>query len=531
MDSIKRIQLKFKCGHSILEKLQAIEIPQDRDEKWSEFFPFQQDGIKFIEQSNYKTLVADEMGLGKTIQALGALRYNFDKLTPTLIICKSSLIFNWMREFMKWVKVNNPALEQDFASLPIPVMDGQCAPLPGFKVYLVSMDLLAKPKILQWIQETPFKTLIIDESHHFKNINSKRTSAINTSTKHIPNRICLSGTPILNNALEYFPTLNLIRPEHFPSRARFIQRYIDYNSETKRYLGLAEYARNDFFRMTSQYVIRRLKKDVLKDLPPMRVNEQVISSFDKAFASAYNLQIDKLDLMLATMKTDFNLKAGFMDILAILSKMRHITGLAKVKSAFEYAEEFFESTPESSKLCIGIHHKDVALWLSQLLAKHNPVMISGADSPEEKQRKEDQFRSSSRLAIVNTLAVGEGRNFQFCANALVVENQWNQSKEDQFCGRFQRPIKCPKCDTPFIKDSSSEVPYYRCPKCNETTDIIPIQVDYLLAANTIDEFFSKLKQLKGTICNSTMSWDFETDYRAIYDLAKEVVMARMKAGV
>jgi SWI/SNF-related matrix-associated actin-dependent regulator 1 of chromatin subfamily A len=526
-DKLKKIRLTLKCGHTILEKLIAF-TPQSRDAKWLDFFPYQRTGIEFIEKSNFKALIADEMGLGKTIQALGIVRYNLDKVLPVLYVCKASLIFNWMREHMKWVLEDNPVTKGRTDLFPIPVMDGTCTPLPGFKVYVLSMDLLSKLKIKEWIQQTPFQLLVIDESHNFKNTNSKRTSSLNEVTGHIPYRVCLSGTPILNNALEYFPTLNLIRPEHFPSRKRFIDRWIDYDYETKRYLGLKRYQRDEFFEMTSKYVIRREKKDVLKDLPPMRINEQIISSFDRAFANAYNKALDELDAMLDRVKDDFAMRASFMDILAMLSKLRHITGMAKVQAAFEYAQEFLDTTPESSKLCIGIHHKDVAMWLGKLLEKYEPVMISGADSAVEKQKKENLFRTKSRLAIVNTLAVGEGRNFQFCANFIVVESQWNQAKEDQFCGRFQRPIKC-ECGTPYVKVTPEDgVPYYRCPKCNISTDIVPIQGDYLLAVGTIDEFFSKMKQLKSKVCSSTLNWNFETDYHAIYELAREVVNARMK---
>lgn len=527
---LKKIRLTFKCGHTIFEKLVAKK-EDSRDEKWDLFFPYQREGIKFAEQANFKCLFADEMGLGKTIEALGVLRYNLNTLTPTLFVVKSSLIFNWMREHKQWVLDNNPNAKGTQGLMIYPIMDGQITPLPGFQYYAVSMDLLSKPKIQEFIQKTPFKLLVIDESHHFKNVNSKRTSALNESISHIPYRICLSGTPILNNMPEYWPTLNIIRPEHFPSRTRFVQRFVDYDFETKRFLGIKKWARDEFFQLTGKYVIRREKKDVLKDLPPMRVNEQMVSSFDRAFADAYNKVLDDLDAKLNAIKGDFMMKASFMDILALLSKMRHITGMAKVIAAYEYAVEFLDSTPESSKLCIGIHHKDVALWLSQLLAKYEPVMISGADSPEQKEAKEQEFKNNKRLAIVNTLAVGEGRNFQFCANALVVESQWNQAKEDQFTGRFQRPIKC-ECGTPYIKITPDDgVPFYRCPKCNQTTDIVPIQVDYLSAAGTIDEFFSKMKQLKSKVCSSTMSFNFETDYNAIYELAREVVQARMKATV
>jgi superfamily II DNA or RNA helicase/Zn ribbon nucleic-acid-binding protein len=532
LPKLHRIVYTLKCGHTTFEKLQIHEIPESRDEMWPLFFGYQQKGIEFLERANFKALIADEMALGKTIQALGALRYNYDTLSPSLFVVKASLIPNWIKEYVKWVLKDNKALEGRYDVMPIPVMDGQTSPMPGFKCYILSMDLLNKPKIKQWILETGFKTVVIDESHHFKNVNSKRTTAINEVTGNVLNRICLSGTPFLNNSLEYWPTLNFIHPEHFPSRKRFTDRFIDYDYETKRFLGLKKYARDDFFRLTEKYVIRREKKDVLKDLPPLRSTSQTISTFDRAFANAYNRELDKLDGMLDAVKGDYAMRASFMAILAQMSKMRHITGLAKVQAAFEYAEEFLASTDKNSKLCIGIHHKDVAEWLRTLLTKYEPVMISGADSPVQKQEKEDEFRTSKRLAICNILAVGEGRNFQFCPNALVLERQWNRAKEAQFEGRFQRPIKCPKCDTPFIKVSPQDnIPYYLCSKCGETSAIIPVQIDYLLAAGTIDEFFAKLVELKGKVCDSTLSWEFDTDYHAIYQLAREVINARMRAGV
>src|SRR5674476_50103 len=215
LDSIKRVQFKFKCGHTVLEKLVAVSVPEGRDSKWNDFFEYQKRGIEFLESANYKCLLADEMALGKTIQYQGALRYNPLALTPCVVVCKASLIYNHIKEYMRWVLEDNEVINHDPTFTPIAVMDGKYTPLTGFRVYFLSMDLIHKPKIMEWLSTTPFQTMVIDESHHFKNLSSKRTSALNTVTKHIPNRICLSGTPILNNTREYYPTLNFIRPEVF----------------------------------------------------------------------------------------------------------------------------------------------------------------------------------------------------------------------------------------------------------------------------------------------------------------------------
>lgn len=528
IESISRIVYKFKCGHSVTEKLILTQIPERRDEKWNDFFGYQQKGVEFIEKSNFRCLIADEMGLGKTIEALGAIRYNWESLTPVVYICKASLVYNWAREHNKWV-VEGTALESKPESIPIIHRDGQVAPIPGFKVYIISMDILRKPAILKWFEDLKPKTIIVDESHNFKNINSARTTAINTAVKNTPFRICLSGTPVMNNATEYFPTLNLIKPEHFPSEFRFRQQFIEYDNETKRWLALKRYQRDYFFSMTSSYIIRREKKDVLKDLPPLRQGFQYVTDFQKQFAEAYNKELLELQKLLETKRTDLDRKASFMEVLAKLARLRHITALAKVPVAYEYISEFLENINSDSKICIGIHHKDTALWLSQLLAKWNPVMISGQDSAEMKQVKEDQFREKkNRLAIVNIIAVGEGRNLQFCQNAVVLERQWNLAKEQQFEGRFQRPMKCEEDDSLLKKVEFNNGTHWNCPTCGKISEILPIQVDYIQGANTIDEFFDTMVKLKGKLVDNVMDRNIETDYHLIYQLAEKCVQVRMK---
>jgi SWI/SNF-related matrix-associated actin-dependent regulator 1 of chromatin subfamily A len=510
----EKVLYQFKCGHWASEKL--VETVFDRDEVFEKAFKYQKEGVEFIEKANFNCLVADEMGLGKTIQALLALRYHYEELTPALIICKASLIPNWIKEYFTWVNKD----------LPIAHTDGQVPVLPGYRVYITSMDILSKPQVFQSIQTIPFKLLIIDECHNFKNLNAKRTSALMKFAAGIPHKIALSGTPILNKPTEYFPTLNLIKPLHFPSWNSFCYKWLEYDPNLKKYLTIRPDRRDSWFNFTSSFIIRREKSQVLKDLPPIRRNYIFCNAVNKDFKKAYAKVLDELEMVLARLADKTSKNAKFMDVLALLARLRHLTALAKIPAGIEHILEFLESV-QDGKITVGIHHKDVSYWLEQGLREkgYNVITISGEDNAEQKMIKENEFRKpENRVLIANIIAAGEGRNLQFCQNVLILERQWNLAKESQFEGRFQRPLKCTSCETLLERNGHT----WKCPTCGKEQEISHIQVDYLMLANSIDEFFHELVNLKGSIVQDMMDVNFEADIDFIYELADRVLAVRHK---
>jgi hypothetical protein len=122
------------------------------------------------------------MGLGKTIQALLALRYNWEALTPCVITCKASLTYNWLREYLKWVcDIWTPEDEANLDGKKMPYLynDGTLPLIPGFPVTIIPMSLLARPDVQKVLREKVKPKLIIgDEVHNFKNTNSQRTQAL-----------------------------------------------------------------------------------------------------------------------------------------------------------------------------------------------------------------------------------------------------------------------------------------------------------------------------------------------------------------
>lgn len=484
------------------------EIPKGRDKRWYEaapnrptFFQYQRDGIDFLEKAfghheGYRTkaypgaLVGDEMGLGKTIQAIGYARYNPDK-GPFLIVCPASLVYKWQMEWKRWFN----DVHKDPKWAPI-ILHNAFGLMEGFNVYIVSNMRIAHMAMMEPLREFGFGTVIIDESHQFKNERANRAIALQTIIDEIPRRICLSGTSILNRTSEYFPTLHMCAPEVFPNRAR-LEMYCMADKYGKL-LGLRDKDRSIFFETTKDFVIRRRKAEVLKDLPEKRVNFTVIDITDnKQFVAGYNRLADELE---EAMSQKASKASQMMTLLTILGQMRQMVAIAKVGYVLEDIKEWLANAEDGEKLAIGLHHKIIRELLMTQLLESYPLTISD-EAPNIKMDRIKEFKDNPKrkLMFLSMLGAGTGLDIQFCQNVRIIERQWNRGLEQQFEDRFHRV---------GMKQS--------------------VDIEYILAKDTVDEFFHDLVLLKAQIMHGALDADFETDQNMMRDLAERVVAKRLK---
>jgi len=165
------------------------------------------------------------------------------------------------------------------------------------------------------------------------------------------------------------------------------------------------------------------------------VQQQAYDDEVSAFVKWYNEKV------IGGTEDDYNNEDG--PIIAKLSRMRHITGLAKIPVTVEWSETFYEETDR--KLVIFVHHKDVASILFDKLkdkfGQFIPVLrLTGEQTSMDRFETQEKFNKSERAFLVaSTLAAGEGLNLQTCSDAIVHERQWNPANEDQAApGRFRR---------------------------------------------------------------------------------------------
>lgn len=468
--------------------------PRDTEPNYLRAYQYQKDGIKWAESQGINCLIADEPGLGKTVQALLLLDRNFDKLTPCLIVVPASLTLQWYRFCLNWLSSRN------LAEKPI-IHSGEGLELiPDERIVIISNAVIAHPTTLKSIEEYNFKCIIADESHHFKSEDAQRTKAFKRICLGADHKILLSGTPLVNNVMEYYSTLSVLKPEHWFDRYH-LARLCEVSSRGKL-LGLRDYHRDWFFNRISNYVIRRRKQDHLKDLPEFRRDKCFLNPEDKMYVKTYNVYADEIEEAIS--------KSDYGQVIGILAKIRHITGLVKVRAVFNKVVEMIEGT--EGKICIGVHHQSVATRLIDMLTEYAnevgdtsliPLSMTSALNVHEKQRVEDQFRSTNRILVASILATAEGRNMQFCNQVIIAEREWNPAKEEQFEQRFWR---------------------------NGQT--MPVTAEYFMVKNTLDEWLDEIVDMKRQVVNSGIDANIEIDHDLMRHLANKITSTRLRvAGV
>lgn len=607
------IFITLECGHTYAEDLvasklsepaseasghviaDAKDVPASNDiilEDGRKLYPFQRDGVRFLERCNFRGAILDEMGLGKTIQYVAAIKLYAAELCPVLIICKASLRHQVFRELLLG------------AGVPAQIVDQGDKPIPGWRAYIISFDLLRN---LKWLPELKVRTVIIDECQMIKNNDAKRTQmvrkivtgtfevkprilsdaekssrikrvemmAINLMTYHgiwgrfdlkfdaarrkelgttrvypagegiikgtitlatwhierdsddevietilheiahaitpgaghrpiwsetakqigsngeefawcpgskAPDNmevatkyiIAASGTPIKNNAGEFFPILNLLQPERFPKLERYLWQDVTHFWDGYKYRVGALKDPESFAQKTKDFLIRRTRAEVLPDLPKIQRDFQFHQMADDD-ATAYEKSLNEFGEFYADHGND---EKEMGNILAYLSKMRHICGRAKVPPTAEYVRDFLENHDAGEKLVIFHHHIDVGEMMMEALQEFKPLRITSDLDSAERMAIIDRFREdpACRLLIGPTLAMGEGINLQFCKNTVIMEREWNPANEEQAEGRFSR--------------------------IGATID--NVMAMYPVAIGTIDEYFAEIVEMKRQIVGETM---------------------------
>jgi SWI/SNF-related matrix-associated actin-dependent regulator 1 of chromatin subfamily A len=428
------------------EKAAAVEASRATDAEINvpapdglEYLPFQRGAIAYA-MDRPGTLLADEMGLGKTIEALGIINAD-PTIKRILVVCPASLKANWKNEAEAWlVRPTKIAIAKAGTALwPGPVAD----------LVIVNYDLLHR--FHDQIREETWDCLIVDEAHFCKNQKARRTKQVIGAThwdrskketvvdlEPIPARrkIFLTGTPITNRPIEAWPLVYALAPETFENFFQFARRYCDaqqggYGWDFSGASNLVELQE----MLRGSCMIRRLKAEVLKELPPKRrqVIElpsdgclQVVRRERQAF-EALEERLGDLRATVELAKASENveeyraavaaLTQGYSAAFAEISQLRHATALAKVPQVIEWCENALET---NGKIIIFCHHKDVVAEIEKALAAANPVVITGDIPVDDRQPLADAFQNDPKVrAIIGTIgAMGVG--FTLTASTLVV---------------------------------------------------------------------------------------------------------------
>lgn len=465
----------LKCGHIITSSgIEVTESVDFRSLSGKQLFPHQLKGIEQGEAAGGRVLFAWEQRTGKTPLTVALTNKHTDTLLPMLISCKARLKRQWFHEIVDWSRgeilpqtIDNP---KDFI-------------FPGLKAYIISDSLLTN---VPWLKDKlPFiKTVVIDECQRISHQGTKRTQAIREFCRDKPHVIGLSGTPIENNAAEFFVMLNLLHPERFPSYDRYVKRYVSVHSINQgkgkvsyKYGGIDRFALDDFRNKTKDFIFRVTREEVLPDLPKIFRSSQ-FHDLDVEARTQYEKQQEELQEILDTKGYNSTTSAS---ILGYLARMRSLTGLSKIGPAVDFGQDHLVMTDR--KLTIAYRHEAVGAVIHKQLSEicekggfNKPLFLRPQENPNTLRKMEDcmaktgwvSYDQKDRLCIASIEMAAEGYNLYQCSDSLVTEQLWNPKKEEQWEARH------------VGKDSTAD----------------RIDCTYLIIENTVDEMLAEYKERK-----------------------------------
>lgn len=392
-------------------------------------YPYQKVGIAFLDKVNGVGMVGDTMGLGKSLEAIG---YTSLKNLRTIIVCPASLKYNWKKEIEKFSNKSAVVLtELEAASLD------HKNTLADYRI--INYEQL--DKYSKYLSKTKFDCVILDESHYIMNLQAKRTKLVFKLFKKAEGRILLSGTPIKNRPVDFYPQLKFLRPDLFGNKMQYALRYCD-AKETPfgwDYRGASNL--EELNRKISPFYIRRLKNEVLKELPP-----KTVSVIDVDFNVTEKKEYEKIrrdfDRFLkeswVKVGTDYVAKPLDGADLSKLVEMKQYCSQAKIPRVIEFVKEFVESS-ENRKILV----------FSQFIATQKAlrdafpgisVSLLGEDSAEKRQEAVDKFQSDpkTRVFVGSTIAAGVGLTLTAADTVVFADLMWSPSDHEQAADRVHR---------------------------------------------------------------------------------------------
>lgn len=398
---------------------QALSMPETatppKETFSGELLPFQKQGLGFM-LSTRRCLLADEMGLGKTVQALAFLATT--AAYPAILVVPPHLIRNWQREVERFLSPDG--------RLRVHVIRGlRPYALPEADVYIIHYLLLRG-----WKDVLPgmgFKTVIFDEMQELRRNGTGKYSAASLLSEACENCIGLSGTPIYNQGGEIWNVVNII-DFHFLGDWESFSREWCYGYNTAVVAKpelLGEHLRREGL------MLRRLKSDVLKELPAKRRLVQEIDWDDAVYRELMKPVAENLRLLRAT--DDPSRRAIIED--AISQQQRQATGIAKAPFVCAFVKALVEA---GEKVLLMAHHHAVMDIYKRELKGCRPKFITGRETDKQKDEAAAAFMAGKTDLLCISLRSASGLNLQRATCVVFGELDWSPAVHSQAEDRAHR---------------------------------------------------------------------------------------------
>ncbi len=434
-------------------------------------YPYQAEGAGWIctRLSSGGAILGDDPGLGKSAQTVAAICAM--RAFPVVVCCPSSLKPHWAREF-------------GFANeVPqIQIVHGRKGPLYQADVYLINYELLrAREHELKALRP---RLYVFDEAQALKSpvARGRHRAAVATRlVRETRGAVLLSGTPVVNRPSELWRLLHLCDKNAWPSFADFKRRYLEgrKGKEVGRSLRTAAgkvERLDELHAKVGPYLLRRLKSQVLTDLPPKSRRSALVRLAEADMAHYRRAEKDVVSWLRSIGHLRRAANAQRAESIVRLTMLRRIAAMGKLRDAVPYYLRTWFNRSEAAPLVLFGYHREVikGLWRICQSMGLRVTGIGGGEGPQKRQRQVDAFMDGLADVFIAPIATaGVGLNLQRAADALFIERIWTPSgmvqAEDRIWRLGQRR---------------------------------PVTITYLDAAGTVDEHVAQVLDAKQRLINA-----------------------------
>ena len=406
----------------------GLSAPEDLEHPWHRLYPYQRLGVQWAVAVGGRGIIGDDMGLGKTPQAWMVLERD-TAARRALIVCPGSVLVNWTREGARWAPTWTSSVAWSSRDLEKVAL----APYPDRHATVVSWGLLSRPSAFAALRRMGFDAVIVDEAHYAKNAEAARTRSVLELIHDARIRLPLSGTPIKSRPAEFWTLLHAVDPIRFHSFLPWGETFCGAKDRrigarvVRVYAGSARLPQ--LARLTTPYVLRREKAEVLTELPPKTRQTLPLRASRELVAETVDLLRQLRDQARAG---EENPRA-----LGAIGRLRQKIGLSKVDAAVEWATDAHASGEPS---VLFVYHQEVAnqLVLGLRKAGLRVGVILGSTAAKERQPIVDAFQAGELDALVGSESIKEGISLVRSALSCQVEYWWTPGDMEQAEDRLWR---------------------------------------------------------------------------------------------
>jgi len=474
---------KFQKFWELITSFRTLEDAEVPSKVQAELRPYQKQGFNwlwFLYSYGLNGILADDMGLGKTLQTLVLLQHAKDKdgQKPSLVVCPSTIVYNWFNETKKFTP------DLNVLNLTGPNRHAIYREIKGADVVITSYAIMRRD--IRALKNYDFRCVILDESQNIKNWESQ--TAVSAKKLQANHRLALSGTPIENRLLELWSVFDFLMPKFLYDVDEFRYRFITPIEER----GNID-AERRLKKQVFPFILRRLKLDVAKDLPP-KIETVTYCELTEEQQEAYlDILEQTRDEVFASFGPDGRAK-NQTSIFSALLRLRQMCCHPKLLT-----EELSKGVTESGKfmamqdmvreiiaeggriLLYSQFVEMLKIMRSWLEVEGIPFEYLTGDTPMvQRQEKVDRFNKNENIPVflISLKAGGTGLNLTGADYVILYDPWWNPASEDQAADRAHR---IGQKKTVFV---------YR-----------------LVAKGTVEEKIMKLKEQKQDLVDSIISAD------------------------